>query len=187
MDNYVDLIIRADPDITTPTLLGNLYGRVHLALVSQGCGEVGVSFPNHENHVGLGNVLRLHGSQSRLSTMLDAIQLGGLRVHLDIQGPLPIPAQVNQYRVVKRVQAKSNPERLRRRLVKRQGISPEEARNRIPDTAKRTLDLPYVNLVSASTGQHFPLFVKHEDCRSLPQQGAFNTYGFSSRATIPWF
>ena len=187
MDSYVDLIIRPDPDITTPTLLGNLYGRVHLALVNQGCGEVGVSFPNHENGIGLGNVLRCHSTQSRLSSILDSLQLGGLKAHLDIQGPMPVPPQVSQHRVVKRVQVKSNPERLRRRLVKRQGISPEEALKRIPDTAKQSLKLPYVNLISASTGQHFPLFVEHAECQSIPQPGEFNAYGFSSNATIPWF
>ncbi|MGG2681140.1 type I-F CRISPR-associated endoribonuclease Cas6/Csy4 [Pseudomonas aeruginosa] len=96
--------------------------------------------------------------------------------------PHPTP-----YRQVSRVQVKSNPERLRRRLMRRHDLSEEEARKRIPDTVARALDLPFVTLRSQSTGQHFRLFIRHGPLQATAEEGGFTCYGLSKGGFVPWF
>jgi CRISPR-associated endonuclease Csy4 len=89
--------------------------------------------------------------------------------------------------VVRRVQAQSSADRIRRRQMKRHGWTEEEARARIADSVEQQLALPYLTLRSQSTGQHFRLFIDHLPCQPAPVAGPFNAYGLSSTATIPWF
>ncbi len=96
-------------------------------------------------------------------------------------------ASPTPYRQVSRVQAKSNPERLRRRLMRRHDLSEEEARKRIPDTVARTLDLPFVTLRSQSTGQHFRLFIRHGPLQATAEEGGFTCYRLSKGGFVPWF
>jgi CRISPR-associated endonuclease Csy4 len=91
------------------------------------------------------------------------------------------------HRIVRRVQAKSNPERLRRRLAKRKNITLEQARELIPENAAQKLNLPFVTLQSASTGKLFRLFIEHMPVQPESQNGDFSFYGLSSTATVPWF
>jgi CRISPR-associated endoribonuclease Cas6/Csy4 subtype I-F len=97
-----------------------------------------------------------------------------------------VPSKVS-YRVVSRVQAKSSPERIRRRQMRRHGLSETEAHERIPDSAMTWLALPFVSIRSRSTNQTFRLFIKHSDSKDMPQSGIFNSYGLSNETTIPWF
>jgi CRISPR-associated endonuclease Csy4 len=71
--------------------------------------------------------------------------------------------------------------------MRRHGFSEEEARQRIPDSAARRLDLPYVQLRSQSSGQHFRLFIHHGPLQSQPVAGHINRYGLSDGCTVPWF
>jgi CRISPR-associated endonuclease Csy4 len=97
-----------------------------------------------------------------------------------------VPARVS-HRTVSRVQAKSSPERLRRRQMHRHGLSEAEAQERIPDTVAERLALPFVSIRSRSTKQTFRLFIVHGVSKGTPQSGMFNSYGMSNEATIPWF
>ncbi|MGV2442369.1 type I-F CRISPR-associated endoribonuclease Cas6/Csy4, partial [Bacillus atrophaeus ATCC 9372] len=83
--------------------------------------------------------------------------------------------------------AQSSPERLRRRFAKRHQLSEAEARERIPDSAAQMLKLPYLQLRSHSTGQHFRLFLQLGAAQEHPIAGTFNSYGLSQSATLPWF
>ena len=112
--------------------------------------------------------------------------LQGMRDHLAAFAIRPVPDGA-KHRIVRRVQAQSNPERLRRRLCKRHTLSEEEARQRIPNRAARHLDLPYVQLRSQSTGQHFLLFIDQGDNLPEPRPGGFNRYGLSQGGSVPWF
>ena len=91
------------------------------------------------------------------------------------------------HRTLRRVQVKSSPERLRRRLMKRHQLSEAQARERIPDSVGRMTDLPYVPMASTSTAQQFKLFLALGAAQPQPQAGDFNTYGLSATATVPWF
>lgn len=186
MDRYLDIRILRDPEFPTNQLMNVLFAKLHRCLVKLGSEDIGVSFPEvDEERPYLGTVLRLHGSEAAFSRLMAVPWLVGMRDHIQLSAVNPVPADV-QYRRVRRVQAKSNPERIRRRQMKRHGWSEEEARERIPDTIRKTLSLPYLSLESRSTGQRFHIFLRHEPAEG-PVQGSFNTYGLSATATVPWF
>lgn len=187
MDHYLDIHIRPDPEFSAPQLMNALFAKLHRALVELKSDDIGVSFPGvDEKRPALGDTLRLHGTLNRLQTLMAQPWLNGMRDHLILGAPARVPTQV-QYRSVSRVQSDSNPERLRRRLMRRHSLSEEEARRRIPDNAARMLKLPFINLHSQSTGQHFRLFIRHGTVQSKTEPGKFSCYGLSPNATVPWF
>ncbi len=100
----------------------------------------------------LGARLRLHGSKASLEQLMSNGWTHGMRDHTEIGATTAVPVETS-YRIVRRVQAKSSPERLRRRLMARKAIEAEEARAAIPDSAAEMLPLPYVEIRSRTTGQ----------------------------------
>jgi CRISPR-associated endonuclease Csy4 len=187
MDHYIDLQLRPDPEFPAPQLLNALAAKLHRALVSLQAEDIGISFPKHRTKgAGLGDTLRLHGTQARLQALMQAGWLSGMADHLQASPSQTVPADA-QFRVVRRVQAQSNADRIRRRQMKRHGWTEKEARARIADSVEQQLALPYLTLRSQSTGQHFRLFIEHLPCQPAPVAGPFNAYGLSSTATIPWF
>lgn len=187
MDSYIELQLLPDPEFPANMLMNALFAKLHRGLVSSGDGRVGISFPDVEQKgVGLGARLRLHGTAADLEHLKSANWLQGMRDHLSCSPVSPVPATV-AYRVVRRVQAKSNPERERRRLIARKGISAEAAMQAIPDSTAEMLRLPYLLLASQSTQQQFRLFVEHLPVQKEAVQGTFSAYGLSSTGTVPWF
>jgi CRISPR-associated endonuclease Csy4 len=187
MDHYLDIHLRPDPELPGTHLMATLFAKLHSALVALAAQNIGVSFPRfNTNPIGLGDHLRLHGNAAALDALMAHPWLNGLRDYLSLSEKHPVPARV-QFRSVRRIQAKSSPERLRRRQIRRHNLSEEEARKRIPDSAAQTLALPYLQLRSQSTGQHFRLFIEHSEPQASPVNGSFNSYGLSQQATIPWF
>ena len=134
----------------------------------------------------MGTRIRLHGSQSDLSALMESDWLAGMRDHVVFTPPSEVPPQA-RHRRVRRVQVKSSAERLRRRLMRRHAIDEQEAFQRIPDGAARLSALPFLRVHSASTGQPFQLFIEHGPLQPSAQLGSFNAYGLSPEATIPWF
>lgn len=187
MDHYIDLTLLPDPEFPATQLMSALIAKLHRGLHDLRRSDVGISFPDVEGagH-GLGARLRLHGPVEALDSLLALSWLNGMRDHLCLSELAPIPAQV-QWRCVSRVQVDSNADRARRRLIKRHGISEDEARQRIPDSASKRCDLPYVTLRSNGTGHGFRLFVRHGPLLDTSSPGPFGAYGLSSQTTIPWF
>lgn len=186
MDHHMDIRILRDPEFSAPQLMNALYSKLHRVLVHLSSTQIGVSFPEVEQDAPhLGNVLRIHAQRPEFDRLMNEQWLTGMRDHIQIGEIAKVPNNATACRV-RRIQAKSNPERIRRRQMRRHGWSQEEARQRIPDDMGKTLSLPFLSLVSGSTGHRFRLFLRHEpsDVRSV---GAFNTYGLSSTATVPWF
>jgi CRISPR-associated endonuclease Csy4 len=189
MDCYLDLHIQPDPEFPVPLLLNSLYAKLHRALVSNQSADIAVSFPKMSDR-SLGDVLRLIGSRTSLDSLMHQPWLHGVLDHVSLGAITAVPPNA-RVRSLRREQSKSSPERLKRRSVKRlmqrEGIAESEAALRVNLAAPRRLDLPYVVLKSASTGQTFRLFLKLEAHRDQPVRGAFNAYGLSQTATIPWF
>lgn len=189
--HHIDMRVRPDEDFPASQLMGALCIRLHRALVAHGAGDIGVSFPDHSGQR-LGNCLRLHGSQQALVALMAQDWLKGMRDHLDHTPATPVPPQA-RHRQVTRVQTKSSPERLRRRLIKRlmqrDSLTEAEATQRIPDIAARLAALPSVFVRSSSTGQAFRLFIQHGPLTDQPTAaGTFNAYGLSQGgASVPWF
>ncbi len=146
--------------------------------------DIGVSFPEFDKKY-LGSCIRVHGIQAVLINLMGTGWLKGLRDYTEQSEIQPTPV-TTQYCLVKRIQTKSNVERLYRRSISKGSITEELAKEKISSNQGRTLNLPFLELQSSSTKQKFSLFIKHE-----PQEkavvGKFNTYGLSNTATIPWF
>jgi CRISPR-associated endonuclease Csy4 len=188
--HYIDIHLRPDPEVAPHQLMSSLYQRLHRALVQmgdQGIG-IGVSFPAHDERLpSLGSHMRLHGSLNALQGLIGTDWLRGILDHLQVGALAVVPPGV-AHRQVLRAQVKSNAARLRRRAMKRHGIDQAEAAKRIPDSTESRLALPFVTLGSKSTGQpSFPLFVRHGSILAVPLEGAFNSYGLSLGASVPWF
>lgn len=188
LSHYIDLHLRPDPETTPTHLLAALYTRLHRALAAEPTASgIAVGFPGYDDsHHTLGGVLRLYGNEAALQPWAAGAWLGSLRDHVRTTAPLSVPPHA-AHRTLRRVQVKSSPERLRRRLMKRHQLSEEQARQRIPDSVGRVTDLPYVQLASTSTAQQFKLFLALGTAQPQPQAGDFNTYGLSATATVPWF
>ena len=191
MDHYLDIRLRPDPETAPHQVLSALFGKLHLALVRGANTDIGVSFPGVQQvpeakAPSLGDCLRLHGTHGRLHGLMEGHWLASMRDYVRVSDIVPVPAGA-AHRVVIRVQAKSSPERLRRRYQTRHDCDAQEARQRIPDAAAQTLDLPFIALGSSSTAQQFPLFVRHGPLRAEGIAGAFSSYGLSPTTTVPWF
>lgn len=187
MDHHVDIDVRPDPEFPPNQLMSVLYAKLHKALVAQGSTHIGVSFPGVNLQAPhLGTRLRLHGNLAVLSALLESDWLTGMRDHVALTPPMRVPDNT-QHRAVRRVQVKSNPDRLRRRLMRRHDIDEQEALRRIPDELACFAHLPFVQLRSTSTSQSFRLFIMHDPILSSATPGDFNAYGLSQSATIPWF
>lgn len=187
MNYYIDFKLLPDPEFTPAILMNALYARLHKALVQLQATDIGVSFPEVEKKIpSMGSRLRLHGGTESLSALMQSGWLKGMQDQVDVEVPRSVPS-ATKHCAVRRVQAKSSPERLRRRLARRRGISLEEARQLIPDSSAKTLRLPYLKLHSLSTGQPFRLFVDQSQTFGTAVEGDFNAYGMSKIATVPWF
>jgi CRISPR-associated endonuclease Csy4 len=187
MNSYLEIRLLPDPEFSPTTLLNALFSKLHRALVTHGGQNIGVSFPDSgEKSQTLGARLRLHGAATDLEKLMALGWMAGMRDHTKVSDITQVPAHA-KHRVVRRVQAKSNPERDRRRLITRKGISSEEARQTIPDSAAERLRLPYLVLGSQSTEQQFRLFVEHLPVQEQALNGLFSAYGLSPTATVPWF
>lgn len=186
MDHYLDIHLLPDPEFPAGQLMNALFSKLHRVLVQLNSRSIGVSFPEAGEGAGLGQCLRLHGDLAALNDLLGQSWLTGMRDHVQLGQLLPVPADTRHCRV-HRVQVDSSPERLRRRAMKRHGLSEEQARERIPDSATKLLRLPYLSLRSQSTGQAFRLFIEQSTPLAEPLAGSFNAYGLSQEATVPWF
>ena len=201
MDHYVDVRLQPDAEFAPAMLMAVLFTKLHKALAAGGHQDIGVSFPQidagdaaparasrtgaHPRYA-LGQVMRLHGTSQALHKLLAADWLTGMRDHVACGAVLAVPTD-SRHRVVSRVQAKSSPERLRRRQMRRHGLTAEQAQERVPDSAAETLNLPFLTLRSQSTGQTFRLFIRPGPLLDTAVLGEFGAYGLSTQTTVPWF
>lgn len=184
MDSYLDIQVLPDPEFGEDMLMAALVAKLHRALGARGKGDIGISFPDHG--VKPGARLRLHGTAAALQALEESNWRKGLRDYCTCTGIAAVPA-VTRWRTVSRAQAKSSPQRLLRRSVKKGWITQQEADQRVRDMRPQTLSLPYLNLTSLSTRQPFRLFILHGELQAAPVAGTFSSYGLSPTATIPWF
>lgn len=186
MLHYIDIRLRSDPEFAQHQLMAALFAKLHRWLAQTQSQRIAVSFPGYaESPATLGGTLRLMGPATELTRLMEHGWLQGMHDHVDVRPMAPVPAEVPQ-RALRRVQAKSSPERLRRRQMRRHNLTPEQALERLPDSCAETLKLPFLVLASASTGQRFKLFLRLGPSQAA-QAGGFNSYGLSGTATIPWF
>ncbi len=201
MEHYVDIRLQPDAEFAPAMLMAALFTKLHKALAAGAHQDIGVSFPQmdvgdtsparasrsraHPRYA-LGQVLRLHGTSLALHKLLATDWLSGMLDHVVCGAVLVVPTNA-RHRVVSRVQAKSSPERLRRRQMRRHGLTAEQAQEHIPDSATETLNLPFLTLRSQSTGQTFRFFIRLGPEQAAAVTGDFGSYGLSAQTTVPWF
>lgn len=187
MDHYLDIRLRPDPEFPDHQLMDALFAKLHRALTAHQRSDIGISFPElRARPAKLGSLMRLHGTPDALRGLMASAWLGGMSEMVELRAISQVPSEALHRRLV-RVQAKSSPERLRRRLMRRKQISAEAACAQIPDSAAERLNLPFVEIASRSTGQKFRLFLRQDPPSAQPIDGPFNAYGLSQTATVPWF
>lgn len=187
MDHYLDIQLLPDLEFTEATLMSALYSKLHRALVTAKSKDIGISFPGYQRKPKkLGQILRVHGSQTTLAQLQSMEWLKGMRDHSVIADIRLVPENAHHCRVARR-QFKTNAERLRRRRMKRKDETYEQALLAIPDSVEQKSDLPFLSLRSASTGQTFYLFIDQSAPQEQTVAGEFSSYGLSQQATVPFF
>ena len=122
MDFYIDIQVKPDAEMRENVLLNKVYSKLHKALFSLKSTEIGVSFPKYK--VLLGNVIRLHGTEPRLSELQNTDWLDGLSGYCQVTPIQAVPDNV-AYRNISRIQSNMTEAKLRR-LISRGSISTEE-------------------------------------------------------------
>lgn len=179
--------VRSHDMAAAPEVLAKAFSAIHLALVNLRTSAVSVSFPEQDDQIqSLGACLRVMGPARDVDAVIALPWRRVVRDQASVSDVGAVPA-TQQFRGVRRVQAKSNVERLRRRYVARHGVAYDEASRLIQDDARQTLDLPWLRIKSHSSHQEFRLFLRMDDSRTGLVPGDFNAYGLSATATIPWF
>jgi CRISPR-associated endonuclease Csy4 len=183
MDQYIDIRLHANADMSVKELMATLFYKVHVWLARHAQGRIGLSFPEADR--ALGTVLRVHGSQSDLLMFAMGDWRRTLLLWISQTPVQPVPLHA-QHCSVARVQRKSA-HNMRQRAMRRHGLTLEQAVQRIPDTAVELLNLPCLDIQSASTGQCVRFFIRQ---LTVPQAvpGTFSAYGMSQNgATVPSF
>lgn len=188
MDSYIEITVNPDPDFTAPTLMNVVFEKLHYAFVQVANKDMGISFPMvTKEKKTLGNVLRIHGTQQHLERLQSMNWLQGMRDYTACSKILGTP-QNTEFCQVRRVQVKSNADRLRRRYIKRHPDASVDSIEKLFDKSKEEkTKLPFLSIKSSSSKQHFRLFLQHLSAQEKEMKGEFNTYGLSNTATVPWF
>lgn len=185
MDHYLDIHLLPDePEIDVVFILNALFSKLHLRLVQHDHGRIGISFPKKNKH--LGDVLRLHGTLDDLTAFMCEDWRKGLKGFTACSEISRVPSSTTNFRVVRRVQAKSAHNK-RQRSIAKGWLTEREAFERIPDSQQKTLNFPFVQILSRSTAQKMRVYIEHGPIQAASVNGMFSTYGLSAVATIPWF
>lgn len=183
MDYYVDIKVRPDEEMRQNVLLNKVYSKLHKALFSMNSTEIGVSFPQY--NVLLGKIIRLHGTNDKLTELQATDWLGGLKDYCEVSTIQNLPANT-QYRTISRIQSNMTEAKLRR-LIQRGSISTEEAKTYKAKMFQKGLDNAYLELESTSNGHKHRRYLQFSDLISEPVIGQFDHFGLSKTATVPWF
>ena len=183
MKHYIDITLLPDDDIPIYFVRNKVYSKLHKALFTLKTTGIAVSFPKYK--VLLGDVIRLHGSESKLSELQNTNWLGGLSGFCQVSPIQTVPDDVS-YRIISRIQANMTEAKLRR-LVKRGSIAETEIKQYRAKMFGMGLDNPYLELQSASNGHKHRRYIQFGELREEAVKGAFDCFGLSKDATVPWF
>ncbi len=183
MNHYINIQIKPDAEMRENLLLNRVYTKLHKALHTLKATDIGISFPNYK--VKLGDVIRLHGGEARLTELQATNWLGGLMGYCDVSEIQPIPENV-KYRTISRIQSNMTASKLRR-LIKRGSIAAEQANQYKAKMFSQGLDNPYLELESSSNGNKHRRYLEFGKLSDTAVVGQFDQFGLSKIATVPWF
>ncbi len=183
MDHYLDIKIVSDEEVPIYFIRNKIYSKLHKALFTLKSSDIGVSFPCYK--VKLGDVIRIHSSETRLTELQSKDWLGGLKGYCHVSHVQAIPADVS-YRIISRKQVSMTAAKLRR-LIKRGSITPEETKNYKEKMFEKGIGNAFLELVSTSNGHRHRRYIEFCDLQNEPVKGDFDQFGLSKTATVPWF
>lgn len=192
MKYYIELRLLETQDININFLMNKIYGRIHLLLVknkkTDNMIDIGISFPDYsKKEKRLGRRIRLLSeSEESLKNLELEKNLRMFKDYAIFSGIKAVPKQINSHSIFKRLQVKTNPERLARRKAKRENISMSEALKKYKDFKAKQLELPYIQLKSYSNNNDYRLYINKVD-KKTDNEYLFNTYGLSNSVSVPNF
>ncbi|HBC0017998.1 TPA: type I-F CRISPR-associated endoribonuclease Cas6/Csy4 [Enterobacter hormaechei subsp. xiangfangensis] len=183
MKSYVDIRLMPDTEFTGAAVLEKLWVRWHAYLVTSGA-RLAVSFPQNSAD-GLGDVMRVHGDKDALAELVGSRWAKGVYDYIQIGSVSDVPADA-RHCAVRRVQLKTNADRLRRRAERRGNLNAEQIETMFTAWNEQRYNCPFLRYHSASTGQKAIIHLTHTIVDEA-QHGDFNTFGLSRTATVPFF
>lgn len=199
---YQEITCLPDHEISVGFVMGKVMEVIHFALVNasidkQTC-PIGISFPEYrvlgeEMPEGactlpIGSKIRLFSrAEDDLLRMNLAGSLQRFSDYVHWTSVRLLERRISGFAVYKRCQPKSSKERLMRRQMKRKGISETEVQQQYATFEPRYSKLPYLNLLSHSTGERFRLYVDRCDGKAEMEEWNFTTYGLSASTAVPQF
>lgn len=192
MKYYQDLTLRPQEDDDLYFIWEKVYQQVHLALaenkIADNASEIGVAFPEYNaDKFSLGTKLRLFAKEEELLEQMQCEKwLNRLKDYVHISPIKPIPEKLAEYACFKHIKLKGNKEKLARRRANRKGETLQQALAYFEGFEEQQGKLPYINMTSQTTGQHFRLFIEKQIMEAL-QTGLYSCYGLSNTTTVPLF
>lgn len=196
MNVYQEITLLPAPDIGHFFLWEKVFQQIHLALVegqnTEGQVPVGLGFPEYSAEPPqLGTKLRIFAPNEAVLEALDIKKwLAHFSDYVHITRIRAVPtARIEGFARYKRLQPKSNLERIARRKAKRENISVEQALKVLKSKKARSkrVNNPFIQIKSLSSQRSFRIFIEKERV-SEQQSGLFSTYGLSvNQSTLPEF
>ena len=183
MDHYLDIKIEPDEEVPIYFIRNKIYSKLHKALFTLKAADIGISFPRYK--IMLGDVIRLHGTEAKLTELQSLDWLGGLKGYCVINAIQAVPVDV-MYRNISRIQSNMTEAKLRR-LIKRGSITQEETKAYKAKMFQQGMDNPYLELESGSNGHKHRRYLQFGELSSQSVKGEFDQFGLSKTATVPWF
>lgn len=183
MDSYIELCLKPDFELREAELSSKVFTKFHKALVELKTNQIGISFP--QVNLKLGRVFRIHGDECLLNDLQGLEWLGRLSGYCQQTDILPVPENT-EYRIISERKSNLSNAKLRR-LIARGSIDKEGEKRYKIKMLSQGFDNPYLDLYSSSTGQVRRKFFAFSDLKGKPSYGAFDSYGLSKNASIPWF
>jgi len=192
MNYYREITLLPNADISSYFIWQKLYQQIHLALVenkiTDKASAVGVSFPEYNaDKFFLGTKLRLFSEDMKsLEQMPFEKWFSRLRDYVHFCEIRPVPKKLAGHACFKHIKLKGNKEKLARRRAKRNGETLQQALSHFENFEEQRSKLPYINVISQTSGQRFRLFIEKQ-AMEQPQTGLFSCYGLSNTTTVPLF
>lgn len=193
MKCYLDITLLSNADIAVYFLWEKLYQQLHLALVesqdTDGKVSVGVAFPEYDSEKNqLGNKLRIFAPSKEILEGLNINKwLSRMSDYVHITSIQEVPDRVEGYAFFKRIQLKSNNDRLARRKARREGIGFEAAITYYEGRKEAYSRAPFIRIKSLNSGKNYHLMITREVAVTQKADQGFSTYGLSSRSSVPVF
>ncbi|CAB5503925.1 CRISPR-associated protein, Csy4 family [Bathymodiolus thermophilus thioautotrophic gill symbiont] len=192
MNYYIDLTLLPDDEVPIFFIRNKIYQKFHKKIFDLNTCNIGVSFPKFGDK--LGDVIRIHSSQSDLEKLQNLNWLGGLSGYCKTSNISKIPDKVKGYQVISRIRQTMNETKLSQRISHQTqnnilktdtDIQAYENQYRAKMIATG-LGNPYLEL-NSSKGGLYRIYLHFGKIQNSPIAGKFNNFGLSKTATIPIF